>query len=364
MKKTIAFLINNMELGGGTERVTSIIANKLGEKTDKIYILSCRKFEKSKFELNNNVNVISLCQKKNSKYILRKLDIIRNLKDIIKQNKIDVVIAVDITLSLYLFVIKIMNYKKINFKIISWEHFNFYSKRSFFKKIAQKIALTYSDKFIVLGKNDKKNYLENSNKDKITKKIEYIYNPISLDLKTKSSLNNKVVLAVGRLVDQKGFDMLIDAWKIVEKEDGEWILNIIGSGPKEKQLRKKIKQHKLNRINIIPFQKNIEEWYLNSSVFVLSSRYEGFVLVLLEAQAKGLPTISFNCKEGPSEIIDNGINGYLVEQNNTEMLAAYILKLISNENLRKDFGSKSQKDLERFDINKIIDKWIRVLQEI
>lgn len=360
VSKKIGFLINNMSAGGGTERVTSIIANGLEREMDEIFIFSCKECKNSKFELNENVNIISLANKMSKNIIMRKLDVLKKLNKYVQKYEIDILIAVDTSLFLYILPIKVFNYRR-NIKIVSWEHFNFYSKRSFLGKIAQHLSVRYSDALIVLGKKDKENYLKNM---KHIKNIDYIYNPIAVNLDKKSLLEKKVVLAVGRLVEQKGFDMLINAWRIVEQSNKEWKLNIIGSGPEEDNLKKQIKRLELNNIEIIPFQKEIEKFYLNSSMFVLSSRYEGFVLVLLEAQAKGLPVISFDCKEGPAEIVDNGVNGYLVEPNNVEMLAKYILKLIDDENLRYEFSSKSQKDLGRFNTDIIIEKWIKLFKDL
>ena len=101
-----------------------------------------------------------------------------------------------------------------------------------------------------------------------------------------------------------------------------------------------------------------------SAIFVLSSRYEGFGLVLLEAQAAGLPCVSFDCKEGPREIIDNGINGFLVREGDTNELSERILLLIKNTALRRSFSKNSQKDLYRFTPEKILKEWNTVLEEI
>ena len=100
------------------------------------------------------------------------------------------------------------------------------------------------------------------------------------------------------------------------------------------------------------------------SVFVLSSRYEGFGLVLLEAQAKGLACVSFNCKEGPREIIDDGINGFLVEEGNVSELSKKLLRLIKNDNLRKSFMRSASKDLYRFYPERILMEWDNAIREI
>ena len=111
----------------------------------------------------------------------------------------------------------------------------------------------------------------------------------------------------------------------------------------------------LRNIELKGFSDDIHKEYMESSLFFLSSRYEGFVLVLMEAMATGLPAVSFRCKEGPEETIDNGINGYLVEEGNVQQFADCAIKLMKNETLLKQFASKTKKDLDRFNTAAIIN---------
>ncbi|MBS7124188.1 MAG: glycosyltransferase, partial [Coprobacillus sp.] len=171
----------------------------------------------------------------------------------------------------------------------------------------------------------------------------------------------KRVIAVGRLDEQKGFDMLINAWSRIEEKVPDWKLDIFGEGPLRKQLQDQIKNLNLKNIYLKGYSVDIEKEYINSSVFVLSSRYEGFVLALMEAQAKALPCVSFDCKEGPAELIDNGINGYLIEEGNEREFSEKLLELLLDEKLRKKFSENSRKDLDRFNIEKIIEKWNRLI---
>ena len=150
---------------------------------------------------------------------------------------------------------------------------------------ARKLAAQDADCVVVLGKSDYKNYKDHF---KNIKRLEYIYNPLALDLTSVSPLKEKRVIAVGRLNQQKGFDMLIDAWKIVESQNKEWRLDIFGEGELKEKLQTQINELGLKNVSLRGYAKNIENEYLNSSIFVLASRYEGFGLVLLEAQAKGL----------------------------------------------------------------------------
>lgn len=122
------------------------------------------------------------------------------------------------------------------------------------------------------------------------------------------------VIAIGRLTYQKGFDRLIDAWTIVNRRHPDWKLDIFGEGIRREALNKQIRNNGLEKsVTIHPFTKNIAQEYLNSSIFALSSNYEGFVLVLLEAMGCGLPCVAFDCPNGPAETIRNGEDGFLVE---------------------------------------------------
>lgn len=354
MKKHISFLIMNMEKGGGTERVTSVIANKLREKGFIISIISCRNGRKSLYPLEEDISLLSLEGEKISNSTIRKCKNVISLKRIVKEKKIDILIAVDV--ALYIYILPLQKMKLC--KGIAWEHFNCHITPNGLVGISRKLATRYADCVVVLGKRDYNSYLKKYPK---IKKIEFIYNPIALNLETSANINVKRVIAVGRLDEQKGFDMLINAWSRIEEKVPDWKLDIFGEGPLRKQLQDQIKNLNLKNIYLKGYSVDIEKEYINSSVFVLSSRYEGFVLALMEAQAKALPCVSFDCKEGPAELIDNGINGYLIEEGNEREFSEKLLELLLDEKMRKKFSENSRKDLDRFNIEKIIEKWNRLI---
>ena len=121
---------------------------------------------------------------------------------------------------------------------------------------------------------------------------------------------------------------------------------------------------KLRNIHLCGYADNIEEKYLESSIFALTSRYEGYVLVLIEAQAKGLPCISFDCKEGPSEIIDDGVNGFLIEEGDIEEYSKKLMILMRDISLRKKFSESARKDLEKYDIRNILCEWEKIFYNL
>lgn len=187
--------------------------------------------------------------------------------------------------------------------------------------------------------------------------VHVIPNPLVLRPKGVSTCQAKQVIAVGRYVPQKGFDLLIEAWSIVNASYPDWVLKIYGDGnPVELQ-------DQIDRLNLTescklkPSTTVIEEKYCDSSIFVLSSRYEGFGMVLVEAMACGLPSIAFDCPSGPSEIIRDGIDGFLVENGSVEEMAKRICSLIKDDLLRKEMGERAQLNSARFHMENIAAQW-------
>ena len=141
-------------------------------------------------------------------------------------------------------------------------------------------------------------------------------------------------------------------------------MRIYGEGKDKEKLKSLIEKYGLMNVKLMPYATRLDEEMDKASVYALSSIYEGFGLVLIEAQAKGLPCISFNCKHGPSEIITDGVNGFLVEPGDLNGFADKLLKLITDYELRKTFSDNAQKDLYRFDVDYVVDQWVEMLESI
>lgn len=353
--KNLAFLINNLSHGAGTERATCVIANGLADFGYKVTILSCREGMEYKFPISDKVSVVSLKGEEIKNRVMRKAMLLKRLKEVIDREGIEILVAVDVILIYYLLGVKAIHH---TLKIIAWEHFNFYAKRSLARRLARRLSAKYADAIVVLGERDLKNY-----KDKLRriKRIVRIYNPVTVSLDTKSKLEEKTVLAVGRLTRQKGFDLLLEAWRYIEPEFGDWSLRIIGDGEEKENLYNIIQKYRLHKVEMIPYQKDIDQWYMRASIFALSSRYEGFVLVLIEAMAKGLPVVSFNCKEGPAELVEDKINGYLVDEEDIEGFAEKLKCLMKDEDAQKRFSENAIHNLYKFDSTRVIAEWVRLL---
>ncbi|MDO6759417.1 glycosyltransferase family 4 protein [Tamlana sp. 2_MG-2023] len=213
------------------------------------------------------------------------------------------------------------------------------------------------DKFIVLTKDN----LSEWNLDN----IQVINNPLSFYPKEISNLNNKTVLAVGRQCYQKGYDRLLESWKIVTKRHPDWQLEIYGAFDKENKYHKLAKELRVDSsVSFFKPVKNIGEVYQNASIYVMPSRFEGFGMVLIEAMAYGVPCVSFNCPCGPKEIITNNKDGFLVNNGDTKSFAAQIEKLIQDEDLRHEMGINARQKAGLYFPDKIVPQWDLLFQDL
>lgn len=190
------------------------------------------------------------------------------------------------------------------------------------------------------------------------KNMCYIPNPLSFRSECVSTLDNHQMIAVGRYIAQKGFDLLLDAFSLIAKEMPSWTLKIYGEGQDRNILEQKIKTYHLEQqVSLCPVSSQIKQVFLESSLLVFPSRYEGFGLVLTEAMECGLPCISFDCECGPREIIDQGETGFLVKNGNVIEFAQKMKILMTNEVLRKRMGTNGKKSVPRFYLRPVLEQW-------
>ena len=240
------------------------------------------------------------------------------------------------------------------------------TKRNLFIDILHKLYMLYftfvvrsrSNVIITLTEGDKKEW-------DLANKTFVIPNIVTKVPKEISKCCNKQVISVGRLTYQKGFERLISAWKEVNKRYPDWSLAIYGTGEDEGALWNQIKDTQLESvISINPPTPDIYNIMRESSIFVFPSRYEGFGLVLIESMINGVPCISFDCPYGPSEIIKNGHDGFLIPNGNIQAMADKICYLIENENVRKEMGKKARHSAMRYAPENIMPLWDKLFNEI
>jgi len=194
-------------------------------------------------------------------------------------------------------------------------------------------------------------------------RIEVIPNMLTITPK-EVNYESKRVISAGRYMTEKGFDRLLKVWSLVNKQFYDWHLYIFGNGDRTAYQRIAEHMQLCNTVHLMPATKDIAEEFSKSSIYVMSSRYEGFGLVLAEAMSCGLPCVSFDCPYGPREIIRDGEDGFLVEDGNIDELAQKLKQLMSNKELRKTMGAKAAMNITRYKPETIMAQWIKLFQSI
>jgi glycosyltransferase involved in cell wall biosynthesis len=394
-KKKIAFLVTDVFELGGLQRVVSVLANELNKKheIEIICVAENVKIDRSFYNLDENIKVHlksdlikkNFLKKVYSKVnkevhyrtdLLNKKDMLNHLTEVyypkesqkkltefINSQNYDIVIASEGTLSIILAIIA----SGLNSKTIGWQHnsYNAYfetnkkyhwKENNIFKKYMKNL-----DAYVVLTDDDK-NLIQKNFDINPTR----IYNPLSFKSDEKSKCDNKNILFMGRLVEkQKGLDLLMEIFKIVADKNKEWNLIIIGDGPDKEKLKQQIIDLNLeDRVELKKFTSKVIECYLDASLFVSTSRWEGFGLVITEAMECGLSVIAFE-NSGPKEIINNnGENGILVPCKNVEGFAEKILYLINNPEELKKISQNSILRAKDFEITRIIKDWNDLIMKI
>lgn len=213
------------------------------------------------------------------------------------------------------------------------------------------------DRLVVLTEKDREAWTELDHVDVIPDPLPFI--PASV-----SPLTEKRVITVTRYSYEKGVDLLLQAWAEVEKEIPDWRLDVYGNGdtaPYEKIINEL--QIDCNRCRLNGRTNEVEREYCNSSLFVLSSRFEGFGMVIVEAMACGVPVVAFDCPWGPQAIINDGEDGLLVENGNVNKLAEAICYLIKNKEIREQIGKKCVNSVQQYHADQIMPKWLNLLNK-
>lgn len=214
------------------------------------------------------------------------------------------------------------------------------------------------DKMVVLTEGAKSDWSELSN-------VTLIPDPLSFSVNQVSDLSAKRIISIGRYAYEKGNDLLLRAWSIAQKSCDDWELDVYGMGERE-PYRRLMFELKIDesRCHLHGSLKDVNEMYLNSSIFALPSRFEGFGLVIIEAMSCGLPVVAFNCENGPRNIVTNKEDGFLVTPFDVEEYAEILLKLVHNEDLRKQIGINAYQTSRRYAIETIAVQWKNLFEDI
>lgn len=239
--------------------------------------------------------------------------------------------------------------------------------RSLKDKLMAKVADFYDygyriksyDRIVVLTQEDK----EENWKGWI--RVEVIPNPITLKPHGLSDCSSMKTIAAGRLAQQKNFSSLIRVWEEVVKQHSDWILEIWGNGEQEQVLREMIiGSHLEKNVYLKGFTTHLSDELETASIFLLSSEFEGFPLVIIEAMSVGLPVIAYACPTGPKDIVEDGKNGFLIPLQDEKMFARKICSLIEDDTLRKAMGYQAWLASQDYQLDKIIARWMRLFEQL
>lgn len=371
MKRRIVYCTPSLYIAGGVERVLTTKANYFAEVLgyDIYIILTDGKGKEPYYALSPKIKVIHLDINFEELWhlsFLKKIPVYLKKQRIFKRllTKTLMDIKPDITVSLLRREINFITSVKDGSKKVGEIHINRDNYRNFktkgnnlFKRIfayfwdKQLVCkLKNLDAFVVLTEDDKKKWRELNN-------VHVIPNPLPFYPEKYSNGKNHKVISVGRHSHEKGFDRLAKVWKIITETIPDWELHLYGGGD-PLPLQKEIKTLGIENTFIIHEATNdILQKYCDSSIYLLTSRFEGFGMVIAESMACGVPVIAFDCPYGPRNIIKNQCDGILVENGNIEQFAKEVCHLMKEEATRISMGEKARKNIRRLNIEQIAQKW-------
>ncbi|WP_299113622.1 glycosyltransferase family 4 protein [uncultured Winogradskyella sp.] len=353
-KKKIGFVIGTLS-SGGAERVISTLSNSLIERFD-ITIIT---FAKSTpfYALDNRIKVIPCREKVNkpkSAFDSLKLNygLVKRISKISKQEEIDILIGFITSANILTVLASRLNGIP---SIISERNNPLVEDVPKLWEILRGLVYPKASILVLQTNGIKKLYEKKIKPDKIA----ILPNPISSGLsklRNNSIKKEKIILSVGRLDKNKCHDELITAFYTINSND--WKVKIIGDGSKKQELTDLIKTYNLSEnVEIISKVKDIDRYYNEASLFVFTSKTEGFPNALLEAMHFGLPCVSTDCNFGPSDLINDGENGFLIPVNDQKALTTKLSELIHNKDLQTKFSENAKQTTEQYMSEKVVAQW-------
>lgn len=378
-KVTIAYCIPALYYPSGMERVLTLKANYLAQQGYSIHIILMDGGDKPPyFALDTSIQLHQLNIDFEELYICslpRRIWLYWKKMHILKQRLDQCLCSIqpDITVSLLRRDINIINYMhdgslkvgEIHFDRLHYRNVNFpwlpkcvnsFIERRWMNSLIREVRKL--SKFIVLTHEDAAFWPELQN-------VCVIPNPVSFFPDNISDCSSKQVIAVGRYVAQKGFDRLITAWRDVADKHPDWVLKVYGDGHLRQELEQQVIHLGLTKSCFLEHSvSDVVAKYCESSISVVSSRFEGFGLVIVEAMSCGLPVVAFTCHCGPRDIITDGKDGLLIPDGDIARLAAGINSLIEDEELRRKIGQEARLRAADYKLNAIGEQWIELFESL
>ena len=347
-------IIQSMD-AGGAQRVLSNLANHWSRLGHDIVLATFTNAE-SFYDLDREIKHLKLGLDsksiKEKKVFFNNIFRINSIKRSIESEEVDVIISFMTNAN----VLSTISSKLTNVPILISERTNHKSLRSKIWRVLRRLFYPFSDALIVQSHYDKEKYSFHKN-------CTIIHNPLYVSNQFGDIKKENIILAVGRLEYLKGFDMLIEALSYINLKG--WRVIILGEGDYRQKLEEQIFKNGLDSfVEMAGNRQDIEKYYKRASIFVLSSRVEGFPNVLIEAMSYGCASIAFDCLTGPRDIIDDKKNGLLIKEESIDELSSAIEYLIDNPT-EIDRISHSGKDINnKLAIEKISDKWLSIISDL
>lgn len=346
----IAFYLESVGNTGGVNKVVSIIASKLAERGHSVHIISRYEGKKALFELHKDVRLHELFPHFKSKYLTFCIEYVR-LRKIVKSNRVDLLVSAGATFFTIAHSIKGVRH-------FEWDHVSFWHGDKMLQW-GRKLAARKADKVIVLT-NDNKIQFEKIKGCRA--EVVRIFNPETFVPDTVSNVCSRNIISVGYIGKQKGYDMLVQAWQLIpgQRKEG-WTLRIAGGDEGELgSLQEYIAENGIEGIQFLGFRTDIKQLMAESAFYVMSSRWEGLPMVLIEAQVMGLPIVSFDCKTGPKDIVTEG-TGILIPENDIQGMSCALERMMADMEFRKACQDNALEAARRFRVESITDQWMKVI---
>jgi glycosyltransferase involved in cell wall biosynthesis len=359
----LLFVIGDISAYGGTERVTTEIAATLSEAGHEVSILSLFGPAEPWFDMPEAVRVKSAGLEPACRSLRRAAAISRCLKNEARESGAQAMVLVDTIL----FAFCVPWVWKSPIKTVGWEHFNLSTRHGTRMRDLGRLAATrLSDKVVVLTERDAEAWRR---KYRITDRVQAIWNPIPRfadDGENSPGPSNEpaIALAVGRLTTQKGFDLLLHAWQNLGEARNGWVLRIVGGGEEESALKALVNELGIDDSVVFVGQvRDVSQEYRAASLYVMSSRWEGLPMTLLEAQHFGLPSVSTDCPTGPREVLSGG-SGRLVKPEDPQALAEGLAELMGNADARAGMARAARENAQRYSPEGIKHEWEIMFSEL
>ncbi|TXI82686.1 MAG: glycosyltransferase family 4 protein [Cupriavidus sp.] len=353
MKKlpTVCFLTGTLNAFAGAERMTAVIANGLAERGYRVLVLSL--YDRATvFPLHENVVHDALFEARPS-FKWAYLPTVFGIRKFLRKHAVDVLVEVDTMLTLF----TVPATLGMRVRRVAWEHSHFDEDLGKpIRRFARRLAARYNESVVVLTQRDSERWLLSLRPHG---RVVAIPNALPFPMPHDAVDGHaKRVVAVGRLVPEKGFDMLLRAWAAVSPVRPDWHLVIVGDGEQRGALTRQLRSLSLEgTVALEGATQDVEAQYRRASILCMSSRHEGFGLVLVEAMAYGLAVISTNCEAGPRELIRDQENGIVVNVDDAADMARGILNLMADDDLRRRFGRAGRDFARQYDATLIVHSW-------